>query len=203
MIRSHLLRLAAVGATALSLSACALLSSPDPVQTYRFGGVSGQTATLVANPILVAMRRAEMPEASEGDKLLGVTGTETAYIGGARWISPASDLFTDALENAFASQATRVRLIGPRELARSTRSLDIDVRSFETRYPAPEAVPTIVVSARVRLLTLPERQVKVERIFTVEQPATANRVGAIVEAYDLATRDLNTQIVAWTEANAA
>jgi cholesterol transport system auxiliary component len=203
VIRSNLLRLAAVGATAISLSACALLSSPDPVQTYRFGGVSGQPAALVADPILVSMRRAEMPAASEGDKLLGVTGTETAYIGGARWISPASDLFTASLENAFASQATRVRLIGPRELARSTRSLDIDIRSFETRYPAPEAVPTVVVSARVRLLTLPERQVKVERIFTVEQPAAANRVGAIVEAYDLATRDLNTQIVAWTEANAA
>lgn len=203
MIRSHLLRLAAVGVTAVSLSACALLSSPDPVQTYRFGGVSGQPATLVAEPILVSMRRAEMPPASEGDKLLGVTGTEMAYIGGARWISPASDLFTASLENAFASQATRVRLIGPRELARSTRSLDIDIRSFETRYSAPEAVPTVVFSARVRLLTLPERQVKVEQIFTVEQPASANRVGAIVEAYDLATRDLNTQIVAWTEANAA
>ncbi len=153
MIRSNLLRLAVVGATAISLSACALLSSPDPVQTYRFGGVSGQAATLVADPILVSMRRAEMPAASEGDKLLGVTGTETAYIGGARWISPASDLYTASLENAFAGQATRVRLIGPRELARSTRALDIDVRSFETRYPAPEAVPTIVVSARVRLLT--------------------------------------------------
>lgn len=203
MIRSNLLRLAAVGATAVSLSACALLSSPDPVQTYRFGGASGQAAALVVDPVLVSMRRAEMPPASEGDRLLGVTGTETAYIGGARWISPASDLFTASLENAFASQATRVRLIGPRELARSSNSLDIDIRSFETRYPAPEAVPTIVVSARVRLLTLPERQVKVERVFTVEQPAAANRVGAIVEAYDLATRDLNTQIVAWTEANAS
>lgn len=203
MIRSNLLRLAAVGATAISLSACALLSSPDPVQTYRFGGVSGQAATPVADPILVGMRRVEMPEAAEGDRLLGVTGTETAYIGGARWISPAADLLTDSLENAFASQATQVRLIGPRELARSTRTLDIDIRAFETRYPAPEAVPTVVITARVRLLTLPERQVKVERIFTVEQPAVANRVGAIVEAYDLATRDLNTQIVAWTEANAA
>ena len=41
-----------------------------------------------------------------------------------------------------------------------------------------------------------------EQVFTVEQPATANRVSAIVEAFDTATRDLNTRIVAWTDASA-
>ena len=58
------------------------------------------------------------------------------------------------------------------------------------------------MTARARLLVLPERTVAAERVFTVEQPATANRVSAIVEAFDLATRDLNTQIVAWTDASA-
>ena len=41
-----------------------------------------------------------------------------------------------------------------------------------------------------------------ERIFAVERPASANRVSAIVEAFDAATRDLNSQIVAWTDQNA-
>jgi cholesterol transport system auxiliary component len=52
------------------------------------------------------------------------------------------------------------------------------------------------------MLVLPERTVSAERVFTVEQPATANRVSSIVEAFDLATRDINTQIVAWTDASA-
>ena len=203
MTRFSLIRPLAATVAMMALSACALLSTPDPVQTYRFGGAPAATsAAAVASPVQVTLRRVEFPEAVEGDKLLGVTGTEAAYIAGARWVSPAADLYMESIENAFAAQATRVRLIGPRELTRGQRSLDIDVRSFEARYDAPGATPTIVVTARARMLVLPERTVSAERVFTVEQPATANRVSSIVEAFDLATRDLNTQIVAWTDASA-
>lgn len=202
MIRLPLIRPAVAAAGALAVSACALLSTPDPVQTYRFGSAPVSAAAPAASPVQVALRRVEFPEAVEGDKLLGVTGTETAYIKGARWVSPAADLYMESLENAFAAQATRVRLIGPRELTRGERTLDVDVRSFEARYDAPGLAPTIVVAARVRLLAMPDRTVAAERLFTVEQPAGANRVSAIVEAFDTATRDLNTQIVSWTDANA-
>ena len=203
MTRFSLIRPLAATVATMALSACALLSTPDPVQTYRFGGAPAATsAAAVASPVQVTLRRVEFPEAVEGDKLLGVTGTEAAYIAGARWVSPAADLYMESIENAFAAQATRVRLIGARELTRGQRSLDIDIRSFEARYDAPGATPTIVVTARARMLVLPERTVSAERVFTVEQPATANRVSSIVEAFDLATRDLNTQIVAWTDASA-
>lgn len=203
MTRFSLIRPLAATVATMALSACALLSTPDPVQTYRFGGAPAATsAAAVASPVQVTLRRVEFPEAVEGDKLLGVTGTEAAYIAGARWVSPAADLYMESIENAFAAQATRVRLIGARELTRGQRSLDIDIRAFEARYDAPGATPTIVVTARARMLVLPERTVSAERVFTVEQPATANRVSAIVEAFDVATRDLNTQIVAWTDASA-
>jgi cholesterol transport system auxiliary component len=201
--RFSLIRPIAATVALMALSACALLSTPDPVQTYRFGSVpASPAATAVVSPIQVTLRRVEFPEAVEGDKLLAVTGTETAYIGGVRWISPAADLYMESIQNTFAAQATRVRLIGPRELTRGQRSLDIDVRSFEARYDAPGLAPTVVVTARARLLALPERTVAADRVFVVEQPASANRVSAIVEAFDLATRDLNTQIVAWTDASA-
>lgn len=203
MIR-YSLKIAGPAVAALALAGCALLSSPDPVQTYRFGGPAEAGAALEgqATPRQVSLRRVQFPEAVEGDRILGVTGTETAYVAGARWVSPASDLYMESLENAFAVQAARVRLIGPRELTRGERSLDIDVRAFEARYDGAGAAPTVVVTARARLLMLPDRTVAAERTFTMQQPAAANRVSAIVEAFDIATRDLNTQIVAWTDANA-
>lgn len=203
MIRSSI-KLAVAAAGVLALGGCALLSTPDPVQTYRFGGPAAVSAAAEGQSGLreVNLRRVQFPEAVEGDKILGVTGTETAYIAGARWVSPASDLYIESLENAFAAQATRVRVIGPREIIRGERSLDIDVRAFEARYDAPGAAPVVVVTARARLLTLPDRTVAAERTFTVQQPAAANRVSAIVEAFDIATRDLNTQIVDWTDSSA-
>ncbi len=115
MIRSSI-KIAVAAAGALALAGCALLSTPDPVQTYRFGGPAAATAAAEGQAGLrqVSLRRVEFPEAVEGDKILGVTGTETAYIAGARWVSPASDLYMESLENAFSAQATRVRVIGPR-----------------------------------------------------------------------------------------
>lgn len=204
MNRISLIRPIAVTLAAMALSACALLATPEPVQSYRFGEAApaASAALSVASPTEVTLRRVEFPQAVEGDRLLGVTGTETAYIAGARWVSPAADLYMASIENAFTAQATRVRLIGPRELVRARRSLDIDVRSFEARYEAPGRAPTIVITARARLLALPDRTVAAEQVFTIEQPATANRVSAIVEAFDIATRDLNTRIVAWTDASA-
>ena len=189
----------ALGAVAL-LGGCALLSSPDPVQLYRFGGdatvVNPATA---ATPVQVQLRRIEFPEAAKGDKVLGVTGTEAAYIKGARWVTPAEELYGASVTAAFMAQSTRVRLIGHRELTPATRLLDVDVQAFEARYEYSEAIPTIVVSARVRMLRFPERPIAAEQTFTVTQPATANRVASIVEAFDMATRDLNTQIVSWTD----
>ncbi len=191
-------------AAVVTLGGCALLSSPDPVQLYRFGNLPSGVSELEApaSTVPVAMRRPEFAQAVREDRILGVTGTEAAYIKGARWVSSAEILFTDSLESAFAAQSTRVRLVGPRELTRAGQALDIDVRTFEARYAAPGAAPVVTIIARVRLLNAQERSVTAERVFTVEQPAGENRVGAIVSAFDSASRELNTRIVEWTDQNA-
>lgn len=195
--------LALAAAAAISLSGCALLSSPDPVQLYRFGDVADATATPPATPIQVKLRAVEFPQPASGDRILSVTGTEAAFVAGGRWVAPAVQIYSDALESAFGAQARNVRLIGRRELTPTTRLLDIDVRAFEARYDYVDAVPSVVVTVRARLLRFPERTVSMEQTFTVTQSAGENRMSAIVAAYDTATRDVNTQIVAWTDANAA
>ena len=201
MIRRSLSTALAAGVL-LTLGGCALLSTPDPVQTYRFGASTTAQATATparGTPIAVAMRRVDMPEAVRGDRLLGVTGTEVAYIKGARWISAADTLLDDSLRAAFSAQPERIRLLGGRDVGRADRVLSLEVTSFEARYASPGAVPDVVVTARGRLTTLPNRSVVYDRVFHIVQPADANRVSAIVEAFDIAIRDLNAQVVDWTE----
>lgn len=185
------------------LSGCALLSSPDPVQMYRFGGpAQAEARAPLAQPVAMGLRRIEMPQASRTDRIVGVTGSEVAYIKGARWVAPADTLYTEALENAFAARSQRVRLVGPREITTAERSLDIDMRAFEARYDAPGAVPAAVITARAQILSREDRSVVAERTFSVTQPAGANRVSSIVEAFEAATADINAQIVDWTDQNA-
>lgn len=202
MIALRTLALLAASTAALSLtSGCALLSNPDPVQTYRFGGDPASRTAVLNAPVQVQLRRIEFPQAARGDKVLGVTGSEAAYIKGARWITPAEQLYADSLTTAFAGASSRVRLIGRRELTPATGLLDVDVLAFEARYDAPETVPTIVVSARARMLSFPSRTLTAEEVFTVSQPAGENRIASIVAAFDAATDELNSRIVAWTDQN--
>jgi len=201
MIRTAL-RLSALAATVAALGACSLLSSPDPGQLYRFGGgqVSAGAATS-AEPVEIALRRIEFAQAVRSERILGVTGTEAAYISGARWVSPAPELFTDALEGAFAGGSSRVRLLGPREITPGTQTLDIDVRTFEARYAVKDGAPTVVVIARARLLNR-DRTIDAEETFESSVPAGVNRVSSIVDAFDAAVTAVTGDIVAWTEANA-
>lgn len=208
MSRTLILKRAAVIAAAAGLTAgCALLSTPDPVQMYRFG--ASETAMQAAPPAPtgalrpVSMRRIQFSEAARGDRILAITGTQAAYVGGARWVSPADQLFTEALVSAFSDQSRNTRLIGPREFSRSALSLDIDVRSFEARYAYEGAAPTAHIVARARILQFPDRDVVDERIFTTSLPASDNRVSAIVAAFDAATAEISGQIVDWTDAAAA
>lgn len=200
-------RLAALPALAALLSGCALLSTPDPVQMYRFGASAGALGT--APPAAagdlrpVSMRRIQFPEASRGDRILAVTGTRAAYLSGARWVSTADQLFTESLTGAFSDNGRNTRLIGLREFSRSTLSLDIDVRAFEARYDHDGAAPVVHVTARGRILYFPDRDVLDERMFTVSRPAAENRVSAIVAAFEAAVTDINGQIVDWTDTVAA
>ena len=215
MILRPVLRLAASAAVLTALSGCALLSSPDPVQNYRFGLPMAAPSAVgdTPAPLTVSIRRIEFPQATGDDRILGVTGLETAYIGGARWVSPASTLFDDSLKAAFANRADRIRVLGRREPGTPPLVLQVTVTTFEARYAAPGAVPDVVVTARAQLRSTPERRAgggtirpeegrSVERVFTVTQPAGDNRVSAIVAAFDTATRDINTQIADWTIASA-
>lgn len=197
-----MIRLASILGAAALLGGCALLSTPDPVQLYRFGepvpraGAAGSGAALTA----VSMRRISFPDAAAGDRMLAITGVEASYIAGGRWVSPAESLFTEAIENAFSAQSRRVRLIGRQELTPANLVLDVDVRAFEARYDAgPGAPPTIRVAARARMLRFPERTVIAEQLFTVDQPAGENRISAIVAAFDAATETVGGQLVAWTD----
>lgn len=200
MIRRSL-TLAGGAALSMALSACALLSSPDPIQMYRFGQAA-EPVRAAPGAMEIQLRRVEFNQAAGDDRILGVTGAEVAYIGGARWVERASLLYQESIENAFAAEATQVRLAGRRELSPSPRILDLDVRTFEARYPAPGAAPTVRVSIRARLISREDRELAAEEVFTVERPAGANRVSAIVEAFDQAVAEANSAIIDWTEASA-
>jgi cholesterol transport system auxiliary component len=192
--------LAAAGA--LALGGCGLLGGGKPANLYRFGA-SEAPASAAPGPgaaaRTIALNSFTFAPESEGDRILTVTGTEAAYIKGARWVAPARDLLTVAAERAF--DRAGVRLSRRTQPFNPKTGLVLEVPTFEARYEnGAKAAPVVIVEVRASIVTLPARQVVGETAFTARQPAADNRVGAIVDAFDVATRQALDHTARWAAA---
>ncbi|MDQ0463764.1 cholesterol transport system auxiliary component [Caulobacter ginsengisoli] len=188
----------AIAAAALSLTGCvSLFPKADPAQLYRFEVSSPAAASSSATRFTVLRAPITFARAAAGDGILTVTSGEAAYIGGARWVSPASVLFDEAATRAFQDAGGPARLIGRGEIARSDAYLKLDVRTFETRYDqGAKAAPIVVIEVNATL-TRNNQALVGTKTFTASARAGDNRVGPIVQAYDKAVSDVLGQLVGW------
>jgi cholesterol transport system auxiliary component len=196
------LRIIAVAVGALALAGCvSLFPKAKPSQLYRFGSVAGAAAPRpVSQPVNIALGPVGFYQAASGDRILTMTGSEAAYIAQARWVEPASAMFTDALERGFEQKSQRVRLVDRRQATANSLVLNVDVDAFEARYQnGPKAAPTVVVSFTARIIRFPERSVVAEQRFTASRAAADNRVGAIVPAYDAALDTALGELTGWAD----
>jgi cholesterol transport system auxiliary component len=195
------LTIGAALALAVGLSGCvSLFPKAKPVQLYRFGAAD-QPAVAQTATVAVARTPTSFTRAAAGDRILTVTGQQTAYIADARWVAPAALLFDDAVERAFNRRAGGPRYLTRGDLPTANMALKLDVDTFEARYlDGPKAAPTVVVSMRATLVRTRDRAVMGEKVFTASKRADDNRVGAITEAFDAAVKDSVAAMADWTAA---
>jgi cholesterol transport system auxiliary component len=207
MIRP-LLRVAAIAVCAAALSGCiSLLPKSKPAQLYRFGvahsanmAAAGAATTPGPNAVAVYLSNGKFQEESSDDRILTVTGGKAAYIADSRWVAPAEILFEQAVARAF--DASPVHVIARGQPGRFTYAMRLDVRTFEAHYDSgPKAAPTVIVRLHAALTRADQSSVG-EQDFEARVPASDNRVGAIVAAYNTAVGDVVGKIVAWTEKRA-
>lgn len=195
-------------ALAVALSGCvSLLPKTKPSQLYSFGhGIDLAPAAASEQPTGatgVLLGAVTFPRASTGDGILSVTGTQSAYIAESRWVAPAALLFRESVERAFDRTAKTTRLINRGEAARIALTLRVDVHDFAVLYPnGPEGLPVVALSMQARLIGNGGVLVG-EKDFDLRKPVAENRVGPIVAAFDAATTEAMTGLVAWTDQTAA
>ncbi|MEO8811768.1 MAG: ABC-type transport auxiliary lipoprotein family protein [Caulobacteraceae bacterium] len=199
-----LARFLVVAVAAMALGGCiTLLPKQKPAQLYRFGLEATAPTTATPAQTRFAVRAAEVSfdHAASGDSILTVTGDKTAYIAGARWITPASTLYRAALARAFDYYGGPARLLARGETARADYTLKLDMRNFEARYDrGAGAGPTVVVVVYAALDGAGPPAVERQRLFEARVPTGENSVGAITGAFDRAVNTVNRDIVAWVGA---
>ncbi len=176
-----------------------------PVQLYRFGGDLAPGQRALAGPAFtVEVLPINFSAAAAGDRILTLTGTEAAYIGNARWVTSATNLFEQALTNAFEADPGPARLMTRGEPVRPDLYLKLDVRRFEASYPqGAGASPTVEVAVDAALSVPASRTISAERLFSASVPADANRGGRIAAAFDQAVTNVLQPMVKWVNAKGA
>ena len=137
-----LVRAALLAAVCVAMTGCvSLFPKTKPAELYRFGAVEAADAAAPAaastpRPGTTAISEGaiEFDPASSSDRLLTMTGREAAYIADARWVSPASALFEEALARTFAQIPGAPPLVPRFGLLRAPLLLSLDVQNFEARY---------------------------------------------------------------------
>jgi cholesterol transport system auxiliary component len=193
---------AAATLAALALSGCiSLLPKSKPAQLYRFsyGAEASVPASSETRSFGVLKPPSGFQREASSDTILTTTGSEAAYIGEARWVSPAPLLFDEAVAAAFASGHGPAKLVGRGDARRADYSLRLDVRTFEARYThGAKSAPDVVVVIDA-VMTPMDRSAPRLRTFEVTIPAGDNRVGAIVEAFNKALAQLLPQLTQWVD----
>jgi cholesterol transport system auxiliary component len=206
VIRGRTIGLGAILIAGLCLGGCiTLFPKTAPIQLYSFGETPPPVSPADAGMAPFNLQRSAtlFTRPAEADRILTTNGLEAAYIQDARWAAPAITLFDEAVARAFNAPGEPARVTPRGETGPTGTLLKLDVQTFEASYgPDKDAPPTIVVRVRGLLARNADRSVIDERSFEAKAPAEANRVGAIVHAFDAATADVVGQIVAWTDQKA-
>lgn len=196
--------LLAAAATASALGGCALLSTPDPEQLYRFSAptVAAPPAAAASAPVRLGVDAVTFPREAGGVRILTTEGPRVSYLGGARWAAPAPILFETALIDAFAS-AGDVTLYRRGAGPAVQGLLRVEVTAFEAAYDqGPEAPPLVTVRLSARLMRRADLSVVGERQVTSTRRAAFNSVGEVVTAFEGATADALADTSGWALATA-
>lgn len=190
------------------LAGCiSLLPKTKPAQLYRFGAepaaAPAATAT-AAGSFTVRTAPIGFDLTSAGPGILTTRGGETAFIAGARWVSPATDLFSAAVVHAFDARPGPATLLSRGENRLADYSLRLDVRRFEARYlVGAQAAPTIMVELHAVMTGSGPQGATVEKTFRTDLPASDNRIGAITSAFDDAVGKVLGALVTWVDGRGA
>ena len=199
----NLLRAGAVVGLAVALSGCVtVFPKSKPAQLYRFDGADEAAVTPgEASPSRVGVVRVRggFNGAASTDRIMTVTGSQIAYVAEARWAQPAVTLFDEALTRAFTRQTGPVRLVARGEPGRAPYSLRLDVERFEAVYDHGEkAAPDVRVEVHAVLVRAADRAVIKDQVIATHARAGDNRVSAIVQAFELSTKQALDEVVKLT-----
>lgn len=204
----HLLNRAAVPALAaamLALAACGgslFQSKIPPAAVYQLSAKSETGPAQGTGPEIPADLSVLRPRVRTGldNNLIAALYPDRRldYLADARWSGPLDEVMQDLVLQAFRGRAN-FRSVRAEEFSFGGGYwLEIDIEDFQAEYSGEAGAPTVHVHLLASVGAPGDRRVIARFEADTRQQAAANRVTAIVEAYNQGAATALAQIVAGT-----
>jgi cholesterol transport system auxiliary component len=192
-------RLFLISASAMALSACGnILGPPEAPQMYalRPAPPPPQPGGKVDWALSIALPT--VPDNLDSTRIALSRGeTQFDYYANAMWPDHPSDMVQTALLAGFEASGRIDSVSREEDVLHADYMLLTDLRDFEARYAGQEGTPTVSVRIVSQLSDTHTRKIVSSLIASFDEPATANNVDAVVEAFDAALAKAVAQITQW------
>jgi cholesterol transport system auxiliary component len=188
-----------LAAPCLMLSACSNIIGPPPAsQIYVLLPPSSRQEDGDKVGLSLAIAKPDAPDSLSNDRIaLARSGIELDYYANAIWADDLPDLVQTQLLEGFEATG-RIEKVGREENGlHADYKLLADIRNFEARYTAPNALPTVTVAVVAYMMRTRSREMVSTINVTASRPCAVNSVGAVVEALDLAMAEVTARVVSW------
>jgi cholesterol transport system auxiliary component len=192
-------RLFLIAASALALSACgSIVGPPDAPQMYalRPAPQAAQPGEKVGWALSILK-----PDASsnlDSSRIaLARSDTQLDYYANAAWPDRLPDIVQTALLAGFENSGRIDAVSREADALHADYQLSTDLRDFEARYAVPDGVPTVAVTIIAHMAQTRSRRIVSNLTVTLNEPAAANSVDAVVQAFDTALAKAIAQITQW------
>jgi cholesterol transport system auxiliary component len=170
-------------------------AAPPTIYLLSAGAASPAAGSSAAGSPAVGASSAEIPLDLAILKPKVRTGLETDriailypdrrldYFANARWSGPLGEVLQDLAVQEFHYRANLHTVSGDTSVFSSAYWLEIEVTDFQAEYTPAAAAPTVRVHFLARLGRSGDRRILGQFAANAQQPATGNRLTAIVDAY--------------------
>jgi len=189
-----------VALAALSVSACvSILPETEPSAIYRLSSPT-PVEWSGRERMFVEINTPLAPRGLAGDEIaLLMDGRHLAYMASAKWIAPAPRIVQNLVIDTFNATSASLAPARPEDGVRADYELRLDLREFEAAYDQGAGrAPMIHVSLTARMIATDGRRLIGTQVFSSQMRASANREGAIIDAFDGASRIAIRDLADWT-----
>lgn len=197
-------RIFLIAGSSLALAACGsldkLVGPPDAPQIYalRPPVTAAQPGGNKVNWALSILKPDASNNLDSSRIALAKSDTQLDYYANAVWPDRLPDLVQTALLAGFEASGRIDAVSRGEDALHADYELSTDLRDFEARYAAPGGVPGVAVTIIAHIADARSRKIMANLTVSLTQPAAANSVDSVVQAFAATLAKAVDQITQWT-----